>query len=111
MPEERQMTVRETQTERGSIWQKEEVRSGEWEEGAINESGPRRQTEGSRRGRMSAQAMYEAGSGVVRGLNKTLGPNLMISLGEVVKRCQRSHHPLTGSGSEVSSGWRPRKRQ
>ena len=48
---------RDAQRENGSIWQKEEVRPGGLEEGSKKEIGPKRQREGSRRGRTLAQAM------------------------------------------------------
>ena len=63
MPQETHNTIRDAQHGKGSIWRKEEVRPGGLEEGSKKESGPKRQTEGSRRGRTSAQAMHDAGSG------------------------------------------------
>jgi hypothetical protein len=57
MPEETQRVVREDQSGKGSIWRKEEVRPGGLEAGSVKEKGPRRQMDGSRRGRTSAQAM------------------------------------------------------
>jgi hypothetical protein len=57
MPEETQRVVREDQSGKGSIWRKEEVRPEGLEAGLVKEKGPRRQMDGSRRGRTSAQAM------------------------------------------------------
>jgi hypothetical protein len=57
MPRETHKAVRDAQRENGIIWRKEEVRPGGLEEGSEKEIGPKRQTEGSRRGRTSAQAM------------------------------------------------------
>jgi hypothetical protein len=57
MPHAMQRAVREAQEERGSICRKLEVRPGGLEAGLAKDSGPRRQTEGSRSGRTSAQAM------------------------------------------------------
>jgi hypothetical protein len=57
MPRETHKAVRDAQQENGSIWRKEEVRPGGLEEGSEKEIGPKRQMEGSRRGRTSAPAM------------------------------------------------------
>ena len=111
MPREMHRSVSKAQ----SIWRKDlaegadEVRPGGLEVGSRKEKGPRRQTEGSRSGSTSAQVMQDAGSGVVAGLNNARDPNSIESLGRVLNRCQRSHQRLGGSGSEVSSGWRPTK--
>ena len=110
MPREMHRSVSEAQSSKGSIWRKDEVGPGGLEVGSRKEKGPRRQTEqGSGSGSTSAQAMQDAGSGVVAGLNNMRDPNSIELLGRVLKRCQRSHQRLGGSGSKVSSGWRPTK--
>ena len=77
--------VRDAQHGKGSIWWKEEVRLGGLKEGSEKDIGPERQTEGSRRGRTLAQAMQEAGSGVVVGLKRTRLPKSMMPSEEVEK--------------------------
>jgi hypothetical protein len=56
MPREMQRAVREAQNGKGIIWRNEEVRPGGLRVGSVKEKGPRRQTEGSKSGRTSAQA-------------------------------------------------------
>ena len=56
MPRVRQREVREAQSEKGTIWRKEEVRPGGFEEGSVKVKGPSKQTAGSRSGSTSAQA-------------------------------------------------------
>jgi hypothetical protein len=72
--------------------------------------GPKRQTETSKRGRTSAQATQETGSGVTFGLNNTRSSNSTVPEAVVVKRCQWSHQGRERSGTAVVlSGWQPRK--
>jgi hypothetical protein len=52
MPQETHTMVREAQIGKGMIWRQEEVCPGGLEEGLQKYNGPKRQTEGSRRGRV-----------------------------------------------------------
>ena len=113
MPREMHRSASEAQSSNGSIWRKDEARPGGLEVGSRKEKGLRRQTEGSRSGSTSAQAMQDAGSGVVAGLNDARDPNSIESLGRVLNSeanhdansKAKSEEQQTAKASRSDHGW------